>query len=62
MLHTKTKQKKNQGMHFTEEERSSYLDLRPYLNPTPYTVPMVIICNTVVDAKALCNSQPLSRR
>lgn len=29
-----------QGMHFTEEERSSYLDLRPYLNPTPYTVPM----------------------
>lgn len=49
-------------MHFTEEERSSYLDLRPYLNPTPYTVPMVIICNTIVDAKALCNSQPLSRR
>lgn len=28
-------------MSFSPEERSSYLDLRPYLNPTPYTVPMV---------------------
>ena len=31
----------NQDIHFTEEERDSYLDLRPYLNPTPYTVPKV---------------------
>lgn len=28
-------------MTFTPEELSSYLDLRPYLNPTPYTVPVV---------------------
>lgn len=30
-------------MHFTTEERSSFVDLRPYLNPTPYTVPVVIM-------------------
>ncbi|XP_046656068.1 H(+)/Cl(-) exchange transporter 7-like isoform X1 [Daphnia pulicaria] len=29
----------SEDIHFTEEERASYLDLRPYMNPTPYTVP-----------------------